>query len=244
LTTASQILTRAGQAIRYIGRGEVLAAADANDALICFNAMLDSWSNENLLSYVVLERSFALQASKASYTIGSGGDINVVRPLDIPEMYVQDSSGNNFNIQMRPRDWWNQIGNRGPTITSQIPSDAFYDPQYPLGVLNIFPTPLIGYTVFYDSTQQQVDPASLTTSISMPEGYEHAYVLNLALQLISSGFPCMLDDKDYNRLVANAAEAKGNVKRTNIKDVIASYDPILVSRGTPTYNIYRDNTNT
>jgi len=243
MTTASTILTDAAKAIRYIGRTEVLSAQDATDALRIFNRMLDSWSNENLLSWVVLERSFTLTVGTSSYTIGSGGTLNVTRPLDITEAYVQDTNGNNYNLTIRTRDKWNQIGNRSSTITSQIPTDLFYDPQYPLGVINIFPTPLIAYTVFYDSTQQQVDMSALTTTLSVPEGYEQAYVLNLALQLISAGFPAMLKPEEMATLIENARQAKANIKRTNIKDVIANYDPYIVSRSFATYNIYRDSTN-
>lgn len=243
MTTASQIITRAAKTLRYLGRDEVLTAQDANDGLIAFNAMLDSWSNENLFSYVVLERSFVLQVMVNSYTIGTGGVINTTRPLDITQAYVRDAGGNDFLMNIKPRDWWNQLGNRSSTITSQIPTDLFYDPQYPLGVINIFPTPLIGYTVFYDSAQQQVDPSALTTSISMPEGYERAYVLNLAIDMQTAGFPCMLDEKDYMQLKENAREAKAAVKRTNIKDVIANYDAAIISKSYATYNIFRDSGN-
>lgn len=245
MTTVAQVLTRAAQSIRYLGRGEVLSAQDSTDALNAFNAMLDSWSNENLWSYVVLERSFTLTINKASYTIGNTGspDINVTRPLDIVQAYVQDTGSNNFLMNIRTRDWWNQIGNRGSTITSQIPTDLFYDPQFPLGVINIFPTPLLAYTIFYDSTQQQVDYSLLTTTLSMPEGYERAYVLNLAIELVSAGFPSMLSETAMATLVANAREAKAAVKRTNIKDVIANYDGYIVSKSYATYNIYRDSSN-
>ena len=58
--TAQTIITRAARSLGYLGRTSTLSAADANDALVIFNAMLDSWSNENLLSYVVLEQSFPL----------------------------------------------------------------------------------------------------------------------------------------------------------------------------------------
>jgi hypothetical protein len=240
LTTANDLFTRSARALGYLGRGEVLSAGDANDILNIFNSMLDSWSNENLLSYVVLERSFALQVGVASYTIGSGGVINATRPLDITMAYVRDTGSNNFIMRIQPRDKWNEIGNRGSTITSQIPTDLFYDPQYPLGVINIFPTPLIAYTVFYDSTQQQVDPTALSSTISMPEGYDRAYYLNLALEMAANGFPVMLDDKQYTQLVNNASQAKANVKRTNIKDVISNYDPQIVSRSYATYNIFSD----
>ena len=52
-----------------------------------------------------------------------------------------------------------------------------------------------GFMDGFDWTmQQQVDPSALTTSISMPEGYERAYVLNLAIDMQTAGFPCLLDE--------------------------------------------------
>lgn len=239
MTTGIQIITRSMQALGILGRTEVPSAGEANDALTCFNAMLDSLSGgEDLMSYVVLERSFPLVANTASYTIGTGGVVNVARPTDISEAYLQDSLGNNFQVSVVTRDVWNQIGNR--TVTSQIPDTLFYDPQFPLGVINVFPVPSAVYTLFFDSTQDQVDFSSLTQALSMPQGYERAYVLNLALELQAAGFPCLLDEKQYMRLVNNASEAKANVKRRNIKEVIADYDPALISSPSGTYNIYRD----
>lgn len=239
MTTASDIITRAARSLGYLGRTEVLSAADANDGLIAFNSMLDSWSNEFLMSYISLERSFTLQINKQSYTMGTGGDVVITRPLDIVRAFIRDS--NNLDYPLRPvnRAYWNDIGDKG--ITSQIPDTYFYDPQYPLGVFNIFPKPLLAYTIFFDSTQDQVDFSSLTTALSMPIGYELAYVTNLALQMMSAGFPCLLDEKGMQVLVANAQASKANVKRTNMKEVVADMDPAIVSRSNATYNIYSDN---
>lgn len=241
MTTATDILTSAAKALGYLGRTEVLSAGDANDALVCFNRMLDSWSNEKLMSYPVLERSFSLIAGTQTYTIGVGpppGYINSTRPYDIVQAFVRDFNQNDYPVKVIPRDQWNDIGAK--YITSQIPDQLFYDPQFPLGVINIFPVPLIGYTVFFDSTLDQVDQSSLVQAIQMPVGYERAYVFNLALDMMSMGFPCMLDDKGVLRLTANAMEAKGNIKRANMKEVKAGYDQTIVARSNATYNIYSD----
>jgi hypothetical protein len=239
--TAQQLITRAAKSLGYLGRTAVLSAADANDGLVAFNAMLDSWSNEKLMSYVVLETSFPLVPGTSAYTIGpSGAAITAARPLNIDQAYVQDGSGNNYIMRVLPRDKWNQIGNRGATITSQIPTDMFYDPQNPNGVINIYPTPLLGYSVFINTTQDQTDFAALATVLAMPEGYERAYVTNLALELMSVGFPCMLSPQQLQSLIATASNAKGNIKRTNIKDVIADYDDALITRSYATYNPYTD----
>jgi hypothetical protein len=243
--TASTIITRAARALGFLGRSATLSAGDANDGLVIFQAMLDSWSNEKLLSFVVLEQSFPLVVNQAAYTIGpSGANITAPRPLNISQAYVQDSGGNNFLFSIWPRDTWNSMmGNRGPTITSQIPTDMFYDPQYPNGVINIFPTPLIAYTVFFDTTQDQEAFPALTTAFAMPEGYERAYVTNLAVELAANGFPMLLNPVQWAALQESAKESKGNIKRTNIKDVIAEYDDAIVSRSYATYNIYSDGRN-
>ncbi len=229
------------KALQALGGGETPSAAEANDGLTALNAMLDSWSNENLNAYQVQEQSFTLVVGTPSYTIGSGGVINVTRPTDITQAYVQDATQNNFLMRIVTRDKWNEIGNRGSTITSQIPDTLFYDPQFPLGVINISPTPLLGYTVFFDSLLQQTTFAALTTNLSMPPGYERAMVYNLAVEISNMfGIPIPPAAPGAKNVGQLAAEALGNIKRTNIKENIANYDPSIVSRSYATYNIYRD----
>jgi hypothetical protein len=238
MTTAADIITASARALGYLGRTEVMSAADATDGLSCFNRLLDSWSNESLMSYVILQRSFPLVAGTQNYTIGTGGMINATRPYDIISAFLRDSNANDYPMRVITQQEWDDIGEKG--ITSQIPDMLFYSSQYPLGVISVFPVPLIGYTVFYNSTTDQVDYSVLTTALSLPVGYERAYVLNLALDMQSAGFPVLLDEKSYARLVQNAAEAKGNIKRANIKEMVAEFDPSIVSRSNATYNIYMD----
>jgi hypothetical protein len=238
MTTASDILTRSAKALGYLGRTEVLSAADANDSLVCFNALLDSWSNEALMSYVELQRNFPMVAGQQQYTIGTGGNINSTRPYDVTSAYIRDNNSNDYPMQIFNQDQWDKIGLK--TITSQIPDTLFYDSQYPLGIINIFPIPLVNYTVYFNSTTDQVDFTSLTQSLSLPVGYERAFVLNLALDMMSAGFPCLLVGDGLAQLRANAAEAKGNIKRANIKEVVAEFDSSIISKSNATYNIYSD----
>jgi hypothetical protein len=238
MTTAADILTASARALGYLGRTEVMSAADAVDGLACFNRLLDSWSNEALMSYVILQRNFTLIPGQQAYTIGAGGYVNGVRPYDIISAFLRDNNANDYPIRIIGRQEWDDIGEKG--ITSQIPDTLFYSSGYPLGTIYVFPLPLLGYSIYFNSTTDQVDYTVLTTALSLPVGYERAYVLNLALDMQSAGFPCLLDEKSYARLAANAAEAKGNIKRANIKEVVAEYDSAIVSRSQATYNIYMD----
>ncbi len=198
-------------------------------------------SLDDLNSYVIEEQSFPLVVGQASYTIGVGGNINVARPFDISQAYIRDSGNNNFLMRIIPRDKWNQIGNRGSTITSQIPNTLFYDPQFPLGVINIFPTPLLTYTMFFDNTLNQANFATLVTALAMPPGYERMYVYNLAVEISSMfGIPIPAVGPGQKNIAQLADDSMAAVKSNNIKDVISNYDPSIVSRSYATYNIYSD----
>lgn len=238
--TANDIIRRAALALGYLGRNGTLSAGDANDGLDCLNTMLDSWNGESLLSFVINEQFFVMAVNKAQYTIGTVGtpDINNTRPTDIVQAYIRDFNDNDYPLSIVPRDKWNLIGQKN--ITSQIPLTLFYDSQYPLGVINLFPQPLIGYTVYYDAITQQNTFVSLATQLAMPVGYTWAYVSNLALVMMAAGFPCMLDPDAKANLAKQAADAKANVKRLNMKEVISDYDSAIVSQSYATYNVFSD----
>lgn len=240
MPTVLNVLTRSMKALKTIGASETPSAADATDSMEVFNAMLDSWNGEGLTSYQTLEQSHTLVVGTSQYTIGSGGTINTTRPIDIVQAYIQDSSNLRYLMRIIPRDKWNQIGQL--TITSQIPNTLFYDPQFPLGVINVFPQPLQAWTLYFDSLLQQVTYSSTAQSISMPPGYERAYVLNLAVELMGAGYPSLLKPEELGALINNASEAKANLKRNNIatREVIANYDSAIISDSYATYNIYRD----
>lgn len=238
MTTVSQIILRAGQALGTYGRNEVLSAADANDGLSVFNAMLDSWAGENLASYANQQSSFTMIIGQQTYTVGSGGYVNVTRPDNILQAFIIDSNNITYPVAVIPQDKWNGIGNKN--ITSQIPTTIFYNPQYPLGIINIFPIPLAPYTFYFNAILQQSTFSSLPMTITMPPGYERAYILNLALELKSAGFPCVLNSDDMAQLRENASQAKRNIKTKNQKEVLVDYPSEVVSRGYASYNIYSD----
>ena len=238
MSTVQEIITASARTLGFLGMTEVLGAQFATAGLACFNRLLDSWSNEELMSYVVLQRSFTLSPSTQTYTIGSGGTINSTRPYDIISAFIRDANNNDYVMRIVNRQQWDAIGQK--YITSQIPNTLFYSSEYPLGVINIFPIPLVSYTCFFNSTLNQVDYSALTTSLSLPVGYERAYVLNLALDMMTAGFPCMLGEAGLAMLVENAAQAKANIKRANIKLIEAQFDPAIVSRSYATYNVYMD----
>jgi hypothetical protein len=164
----------------------------------------------------------------------------MTRPIRLIEgpgsAYVQDGNGNNYQMEVVPRDKWNLYANRTNVVTSNFPNILFYDPQFPLGIINVLPFPNAPYTMFWDSYLQLSDFANLQTEVSLPPGYALAIKTNLAVALKP-----YFDDAQLDPVVlARALESKGNIKRSNMRAVVALYDAEIVSRAGVSYNPYTD----
>lgn len=239
-TTARDLITDALLMLGVYDTASPLTDADAEYGLRKLNQLMDMWSNMSLACYAVLEQSAPLVAGQAAYTIGPGGNFNMVRPLSIltdpGTAYVQDANGNNYPMSVVPRDKWNLYSNRSAIITSNFPNVLFYDPQFPLGVINITPYPNMAYTMFWDSYAQLSEFATLQTALSLPPGYELAIVSNLAVLLK----PAFLDGPIDPIIPVTASESLGTIKRMNTRELVAVYDSEIVSRAQVSYNPYTD----
>lgn len=241
MATAQDLIQAAFEELGVYAPGETLTAADAARGLWALNGMLDSWSNESLFCYAIQEFTVPLQVGQNQYTIGPGGQVNGVRPLRAitgpGAAYVMDSNQCRYPVDVIERDQWNQIGLL--TTNSQIPTRMFYDPQFPLAILNVFPTPAADYNLYFDAYLQLSDFANLTTPMQLPPGYQDAIQHNLAIRLQPYFQRAQLSPV----IVELASTTKAAVKRTNLKVSPALYDNAIVSRATPTYNIFRDSSN-
>ena len=240
MTTAQDIIQDALEMIGIYAPGETMSGADSSRGLTVLNDMIDSWSNESLACYAINENSHTLTPNQFQYTIGPGGDINTTRPLyiiDTPgSAFIKDPQGNRYQIDVVPRDDWNL--SPSDQTTSNVPSQLFYDPQYPLGIINLYPVPTLGWTLYFDSYLQLVEFTGLTSTINLPPGSTLAVKTNLAVALQPYFATAQLSEVVANR----ASVSKGNIKRTNIRPVTAVFDPEIISRAMPTYNIFTDST--
>lgn len=240
LPTAMDIIQDMLELTQVYAPGETVSDADAERCLSVLNDMLDVWSNLTLSCFTILEQSFSLVAGQQQYTVGPGGQINGTRPIKILDgpgtAYVQDFNGNNYGVSVVPRDQWNLYGNRSELITSDFPDTLFYDPQYPLGVINVMPVPTINYTLFFDSYSQLADLPTLASTLSLPPGYKRAITTNLAL----SAKPYFKTAQIDPLIMAEALKTHGDIKRSNMRPNVAVMEPELVSKAQISYNPYTD----
>lgn len=238
MTTALDIIQDALEMLGVYAPGDTISNADASRSLVVLNDMLDSWSNESLSCYNIDEQSGTFVVGQSQYTIGPGGFINGTRPIKIQDdagsAYLLDTNGNKYMVDVVDRKMWNI--KTTAVENSNLPNLLFYDQQYPLGVLNFWPTPNEGYQFFFNSFAQISDFGNLYSSANFPPGYSRAVKSNLAIELA----PYFRDAQINPIIVARAMESKGNIKRSNMKPQIAIFDPELVARGAATYNIRAD----
>lgn len=241
MSTALQLIQRAYQLCGY-APNEPLSGADTDLGQDTLNKMLDLWSNDSLMCFAVLEQSVTLQPGKSAYTIGTVGspDINAPRPLRIREgygaAYLTDSNGNNYHVNVFEKNQWNQLANRSATTTSNLPEIMFYDPQYPLGIVNVWPMPTEPVTLSFDSSLALPDMPTVTTAFSLPPGYEMAIQTNLAVLL----WPFLTKSDVTRTLAATAATSKADIMRTNTRRNVAQFDRSIVGAGNRAYNVYTD----
>jgi hypothetical protein len=237
-TTAGDIIEDALQLIGVYGPGDQISAADAARGLSVLNDLFDVWSNESLSCYAWTSNSFILIPGQYAYTIGPGGNINAARPLRVSDdsgsAFLTDQDGNRYLMDVVDQMTWN-IRTQA-NVNSNLPDTLLYDPQYPLGIIKVWPTPIDGYTCTFSSYLQLADLSTLTSAFSLPPGYKRAVVTNLAVMLKPYFTNAQIDP-----LVMNEAMlTKGTVKRTNMRQQRSIYEPELIARGSSTYNIRSD----
>lgn len=184
MATAQDIILGALRKIGIYTVGETLDADDATTGLEQLNALLDMWSNEHLAVYNNVENVLTLNAGQGSYTVGTGGDFNIQRPLRISGAYSRlQPTGTTVDFQCYEVDFerYAQIGLKSQP--GPWPKVMYYDSAYPLATLYFWPVPSQAVEFHFWTDMVFTDFASLTTAVSFPPGYFLALQTNLAVLL-------------------------------------------------------------
>lgn len=208
MATAQEIISDALADIGAVDPLEALTAAEASHGLRKLNELLESWSNESLAVYQILQENFATVAGTASYTIGSGATWNTTRPLRIESAFIRDS-GNDYPLDVVVREVYDAISAK---TTQGRPELLYYDPSVANGTVYPYGVPDAVYTVFLNSYKQLQSFAALTTTVVLPPGYLRAIKSNLAIDLAPG----------YNKtpsvvLAGVAMQSKAAIKRLNAR---------------------------
>jgi len=174
--------------IQVLAAGETATAEDSALALTRGNYIMDEWSAREPFAYNVQFTLYTLTANHAPHLIGPGlssPDFAVSqRPVKIEgaSLLLTSSTPNvDVPLNLRDDDWWNN--QRVKSLTSSIPTDLYYSPDWPNGSLNLWPVPSVSYGLRLETWGLLTQFAALNTTFSMPPAYRKAFMLTLAEEL-------------------------------------------------------------
>jgi hypothetical protein len=144
------------------------------------------------------------------------------RPNHIEAMFTRDTTlgyYQDYPIQMMPNTKWQDIYQK--QIQSTYPLWCWYDMQYPIGFINLWPIPITNISCNISQWLQLCDVTTLTTAIEFPPGYQMALEYALAYHL--AGEYGQSGDKFEKYML----DAKANIKRLNTENILLKMDPYL-----------------
>lgn len=221
MTTGQDIVYGALRLVSSATPGEPIEGTEAGYALTVLNELLAGFSMEwGLINSTTIE-SFPLVVGTTSYTIGTGAAFNTVRPDTIFNQWLFDTvSGIRYPLRMLSDNQYQAI----PLNTIQsIPKAIYYDDQYPLGVIYVYPTAgLSTYQLFLESYKPIMQFTTLTTSMNLPGEYFKALKLLLADEIAPEyGFEIT------GQLAKNIDKARDMLKARNFKRSVAGFDAAI-----------------
>jgi len=179
MSTIRDVVTRSLKLIEEVGAGETASSESAFDGLNSLVTMIDSWSIQNKLVYTETRESFALTVNDGEYTIGSGGNFNTVRPIEITSAFVRIGN-TDVSLALIASGEYAEIADKS---TSGTPDKLYYDANYPLGNIFLHPVPSQTCTLHIYSKKPLSNFTSLDDVLNAPVGYERAFIYNLAIEI-------------------------------------------------------------
>lgn len=207
MTTALDHIKRAYRLIGVYSIGETPSADESNDGLAALNAMIGSWANEMLMIYANSLDTIPLVSGLGAYTLGPTGTVITVRPVEVVAGSYIDFQGVSTPFAPATLDQYSGIPFKAQT---GIPAIGWIEPDFPNATLNLFPVPVAGCTLKLWSKKPFTKFATVTTDITLPEGYDDALAFNLAMRLAPENEVPVPDE--VRRV---AFSTKKLIKRTN-----------------------------
>lgn len=212
MATINDLIKKSYRLLNVIAAGEDLESEQLDEGLEFCNRMIGTWNTNGLNSYYVVREDLTLVANQQSYTIGSSGDLNTTRPQEIFHATLTEN-GNTWPVEIMNTAQWMDIITKGDT--SSIPYWIYYESNYPLGTIYIYPKPSAANTLNI-SSWKQIGDFSLGDSISLPDGYERAIIANLAKEL----WPMYPSESVFGVINDMAKSTLSALKRINSKNII------------------------
>lgn len=242
MATVAELGLAALQDLGVYGAADDLNAEDGALCLSTLNRLVDQWATKRLLMFRVKRTTWTISSGDGSYTIGSGGTINVPWPAFIDHINFIDTSTDpdtEYPMTSLTSDAYAAITQKA--LESPFPAFWYFDRDYTasgLGNIELWPVPTSSTLTGVIYAANQVSEFSATSdTVALPPGYREMIVTSLAYRLASS-----FDRLDkMPALKELAQQALADVKTSNTRILDLSVDAGALPRGNvPIYDIYSD----
>lgn len=230
--TGRNIIKNALIEIGVIGAAETPSPEDQSLALSVLQRAVDAKGAERLAIFKLLRTTKTLVSGTRDYTIGSGGDINIVRPAWIDHATAVLDTTLDEPIESPIAVYTDQqwAGLRVKTLDASTIAGIYYDHAMnsaSRGVISTYPTVNVGTVRLVLYTPEAVTGfVDVNTAYVYPPGYEDAYHYELAYRLQRPfGKPL---DRDLREL---RDDAWARVKRANFRLSEMGLDPMFAGFG-------------
>lgn len=230
MSSVRDIIGRAHRLLGLAPSGDAMPEANYQDGLVALNAMIESWQTERLIVFAYVETAFTEVVGDSSYTVGPSGNFNLTpRPSKIENIFIR-ASGIDYPVQLVDQERWFAITDKA--VTSDIATLAYYEPTLPTGNMNIWPVPSKANSLHIVTWSPVSSFSALSTTVTLPQGYERAITSNLALELAPEYQ--LAPSADVQRV---AVESLSMIKRANQRPMIA-YTELGIMMSNPRSDIY------
>lgn len=148
MTTARDIISLALKEAGVLGVGQTALAEDINDSFTYFSRMIAQWQKRRWIVPALVDISM-IGNNQRSNTIGPGGYWNIQRPVDVKGGYViQLNTGQTpVSLGLKKIFSFEDYIRIAVKELNSLPDHFFYDGQFPLGNVYIWPIPSSIYNV-------------------------------------------------------------------------------------------------
>lgn len=204
--TVRNLLTETFRDITILAVGETLEPAQEEDGLAKLVRLFDNWNAERAGVYANRLVTYTLTPDLNPHTIGPTAATFTVtqRPVSIEwaNLVISDV---HYPLNIRGSQWWAAL--LLPELSTNLPTDLHYEPDWPNGNLYLYPVPTSAYGLEL-MTRVVLADLALDDTVSLPPGYRDAIILTLGEMLALT----------YPQAVANpeaAAKARARIFANN-----------------------------
>jgi hypothetical protein len=207
MATSLDIIKRALRINGAYGVGETLSSEEAQDSLTALNALMGSISNTPMVYAKTLD-TISLTGGVSSITVGTSGTTVTPRPIKV----LDESYITNGNVTYQLRIFTDkQYSDVMVKTTQAIPTAIWPLMNMPNVQITFWPVPIGGLTLYLWSTKLLQTFPDLTTTVSLPDGYEDYICYELA-DVLAPEFGTELSPTAKMRL----RKLRHNIELTNL----------------------------